>query len=76
MRLKEVENETVPIKLQGNAWDSFTLLVKLLCRFSLTQDGCSNSLQPVHIQRASFASLKSKILGKGKWVGYFDFAFY
>lgn len=33
---------------------------------SLTQDGCGISLQSVHIQKASFASLKAKALGKGK----------
>lgn len=56
--IENVENETVPHKaaakymgqlypsLQGTVWSS-----------SLTQESCGISLQPVHIQKASFASL-------------------
>lgn len=67
MRLKNVENQTVPHKAAGKCMGQlYPSCQATVQRFLLTQDGCSNSLQPVHIQKASFASLKAKVLGKGK----------
>jgi len=64
---ENVENETVPHKAAGKYIGQLhPSLQGAVQSSSLTQDSCGISLCSVRIQTDSFASLKAKVLGKGK----------